>query len=110
MLEVITLVFIFVALAACWLHTSAKSTVSIFVGTIHITDITAAEDVANAIRQFGLVANLTTVDVYLGLTEHITVTVERTVLVQIVVASAAAKHVVMHMAAKHLDHRLAGSV
>ena len=79
---------------------------------IDIADVAAAEDVAIAVGHTVMGAHLAAVDVNLGLSEHVAVGVERTLLAIApdVVALAAAEDVASDVAVVHLDERLAGMV
>ena len=52
----------------------------IFVGTIDVANITATKDITIFIGQFFFRTNFTTVDMYFGLTEHITIGEEVTAI------------------------------
>ena len=73
--------------------------------TIDITDITAAKHVAVTICKALLGANLTTMDMYLRLSEDIAVSIEamNTTVTQDVVALTATEDVTLHMAVKHFN-------
>ena len=72
---------------------------------IDIADITASEHIAIAFCHALSGSNLSTIDINLGLSEHIAVGIECTLLTVAieVIALAAAKHVALHMAVVHRD-------
>ena len=82
----------------------------LLVGTIDITDIAAAEDVAVLTRQLFRRAYRAAVNVHLCLSEDVTVGIERTAFTEVVVASAAAEDVAVHFAFEECHVRLAGLV
>ena len=91
----------------CW-HTIDKALVAASfthlcaVSAIHIADVATAEDVAIALGNAFLTANLAATDMHLGLAEDVAVSVERTRHTQVVVASSTAKDVAKHFTAIHL--------
>ena len=78
----------------------------------HKADVAATEDVAVALFHTILGAHFAAVNLHLGLSEHITVGVERTLLAVApdVVALATAEDVAAHVAVVHRDVGLAGFV
>ena len=74
MLVVVSFPGVIVALPL--LHTFAEAAVSIFVGTVNMADIAAAEHVAIALGQTGISADFTAVDMHLCLTEYVAGTVQ----------------------------------
>ena len=88
--------FVFVIVAIAVLDTNIELAV-LLIGTIHITDIATAEDVAVTLFHTLVRAYLTAIDVYLRLSEDITVGIERTALTQVVVAAATAENVTMYV-------------
>ena len=81
-------------------------------GTIDITDIATAEHVTIACGQTLVGTHFTTMDVYLRLSEYVTVHVERTLLAvaKEVIAFTTTKHIMHHMAVVHLYHGLTSLV
>ena len=86
--------FVIVAFA---LLSAYKEFVVLLIGTIDITDISTAEDVAVAHLHTFVRAYLTTIDTYFGLSEDVTVGIECAAFTEVVVASSTAKDVAMHM-------------
>ena len=81
-------------------------------GAVNKTDITATEHVAVTLSQAIVCSNLTTMNVYLGLSEYVTVHVERTLLTiaKGVVALTTTKDITEHMTVEHLDVGLTGLI
>ena len=92
---IVAFVFIIIALAVFDAH---KQFAVFLNGTINITDITATKHVTILLCHFPGCSYLTTIDVHLGLAEHITIRVKITALTFIVIASATAKHIAVYIA------------
>ena len=104
---VVTLPFVVVAFTV--LDTDIELTVFL-VGAIHITDITATEDVTVIACQFLRRTHCTAVHMHLGLSEDITVRVERTTLTQVVIAAATTEDVAVYVALEEFNTRPAGFI
>ena len=99
-----------IAIVAVTVLDADKELTVLFVGAIYITDITATEDVTILACQFLRSSHCTSEDVYLRLSEDITIGVERTAFTQVVVASTTTKDVTVYVAFEKFDCSLTGFI
>ena len=100
MLVIVALIHVIVA--HTFLHTLTKGGRRNLVCTVHKADIAATKDITVTVSHTSQRANLTTVDMNLGLTEDETIGMQRAVTIKVVVASTAAKDVTVDMTVKHI--------
>ena len=99
LLVCIIVAFPHVVVAIAVLDADIELTV-LFVGAIHITDITTTKDVTVLTFQLLRCTYRTTVNVYMCLSKDITIGVECTTLTQVVISSTTTKNVAVNIAFK----------
>ena len=95
---VIIVTFILGCITFAIFDTHMQFSVCILIGTIHITDITATENIAITFGYTFGSTYFTAINVHLSLSEDETIGIERTAITHIIIAAASTEHITVNMA------------